>query len=187
VRGPYAKSKIRRADIIERATEAFSTNGFHGSSQREIAAAVGLTQPGLVHHFGTKEELLEAVLEHKDEVQTEAFDNEHVLDGLRDLVEQNLAQPGLIRLHTTLSAESINPTHPGHAYFGARYHKARGLFSGLLRRAQQDGQIAGDADPEALAVLIVAVMDGLQLQWLHDEDVDVRSAFDSLLSLLAPR
>lgn len=187
VRGPYAKSKARREDIIERATEAFSRNGFYGSSQREIAAAVGLTQPGLVHHFGTKEALLAAVLENKDVATRDSFDSEHVLEGLYAVVEQNLEQPGLIRLYTTLSAETINPEHPAHDYFTDRYRKARTLLTGAVRRAQAAGEIAGNVDAESLGVVLVAIMDGLQLQWLHDEDVDVLAAFEAFLSLLSPR
>lgn len=183
-RGPYAKSTARRAEIIERASEAFSANGFNGASLREIASAVGLTQPGLIHHFGSKDDLLAAVLEHKDVSSVESFDTEHVLTALRALVAQNLEKPGLIKLYTTLTAESINPTHPAHDYFTTRYSKARQLFSGLMRRAQKSEEIAPDVDAETLGVLLVAVMDGLQLQWLHDQDVDVTTAFDAFLELL---
>lgn len=183
-RGPYAKSTARRAEIIERASEAFSANGFNGASLREISSAVGLTQPGLIHHFGTKDALLAAVLEHKDVTSVASFDSEHVLTALRALVAQNLEKPGLIKLYTTLTAESINPSHPAHEYFTTRYTKARALFSGLMRRAQKSEEIAPDVDAETLGVLLVAVMDGLQLQWLHDQDVDVTTAFDAFLSLL---
>ena len=185
-RGPYAKSTARRAEIIERASEAFSANGFNGASLREISSAVGLTQPGLIHHFGTKDALLAAVLEHKDVSSVESFDSEHVLTALRALVAQNLARPGLIKLYTTLTAESINPSHPAHEYFTTRYTKARALFSGLMRRAQKSEEIAPGLDPETLGVLLVAVMDGLQLQWLHDQDVDITTAFDAFLDLLQP-
>ena len=185
-RGPYAKSTARRAEIIERASEAFSASGFHGASLREIASAVGLTQPGLIHHFGSKDALLSAVLEHKDVSSVESFDTEHVLTALRDLVDQNLTKPGLIKLYTTLTAESINPSHPAHEYFTNRYEQARALFSRLMRQAQKSEEIAPQVDAKTLGVLLVAVMDGLQLQWLHDDEVDVRKAFDAFLSLLEP-
>lgn len=185
-RGPYAKSSARRAEIIERASEAFSASGFHGASLREIAAAVGLTQPGLIHHFGSKDALLAAVLEHKDATSVDAFDTEHVLPALRTLMAQNLDQPGLIKLYTTLTAESINPTHPAHVYFTERYEKARAVFARLVAQAQDGQEVATTADPALLGVLLVAVLDGLQLQWLHDQDVDVVRAFDAFLALLVP-
>ena len=66
VRGPYAKSARIRADVIEKATEAFAERGFTGTSMREIALAVGMTQQVLSHHFPSKGALIEAVLAHRD-------------------------------------------------------------------------------------------------------------------------
>src|SRR5213076_2815432 len=107
-RGPYAKTEARRADTLRKALEAFALGGFQGSSLREIAEAVGLSQAGVLHHFSSKEALLAAVLAEKDAVTVSHFDGVRgvqILDALRRVVIENLAQPGLIRLFTTLSAE----------------------------------------------------------------------------------
>src|SRR6476660_1711429 len=120
VRGPYAKTEARRAEILHKALEAFSERGFQGSSLREIAEAVGLSQAGVLHHFASKEALLAAVLAEKDAVQIAHFENAQgigVLAALRGVVAENMAQPGLIRLFTTLSAEAIHDQHPAHEYF----------------------------------------------------------------------
>src|SRR5690349_22814157 len=128
VRGPYAKTQARRAEILRTALDAFSARGFQGSSLREIAEAVGLSQAGVLHHFSSKEALLAAVLAEKDAVQVSHFENAHgigVLTALRGVVAENMAQPGLIRLFTTLSAEAIHEDHPAHEYFQLRYAGAR--------------------------------------------------------------
>lgn len=57
-----------RRHILAVARELFMSRGYRAVSTREIAAAVGLTQPALYHHFGGKEALYIAVLE--DELGT---------------------------------------------------------------------------------------------------------------------
>src|SRR6478672_4926452 len=117
VRGPYAKTEARRSEILQTALEAFSARGFQGSSLREIAEAVGLSQAGVLHHFSSKEALLAAVLAEKDVASVAHFGGAvgiGVLDALRAVMVENLSQPGLIRLFTTLSAEAINEEHPAH-------------------------------------------------------------------------
>ena len=185
VRGPYAKTQARRAEILHKALEAFSARGFQGSSLREIAEAVGLSQAGVLHHFASKEALLAAVLAEKDAVQIAHFENAQgigVLDALRGVVAENLAQPGLIRLFTTLSAEAINDQHPAHEYFQLRYAGARELIAASLGHAKADGDVRADADVDMAASLVIAIMDGLQMQWLLNEDFDMLAGFDVFLA-----
>jgi AcrR family transcriptional regulator len=189
-RGPYAKTALRRADIVERASEAFARNGFQGTSLREIADAAGLTQPGVMHHFPTKDALLTAVLQAKDEdlvTRNRGDADRSASQRLQQVVRDNADNPGLVRLYAKLTAEALTPDHPAHEYFRARYATARELFADAARRAQDSGEIRRDLDPKAIGILLTAVMDGLQLQWLMDDDaVDMPAAFDALLSVLAP-
>jgi AcrR family transcriptional regulator len=183
-RGPYAKTEARKAEILRRSLDAFSEKGFQGSSLREIAAAVGLSQAGVLHHFSSKEALLAAVLDEKDAAAASQFAGTRgieVLDALRLVVAQNLSQPGLIRLFTTLSAEAIHSDHPAHEYFQRRYSRARHLIAGALKQGVEDGDVAPTADLDRAASLLLAILDGLQMQWLLNEDFDMVGAFDAFL------
>lgn len=188
-RGPYAKTEARRAEILRTALEAFSVRGFQGSSLREIAEAAGLSQAGVLHHFSSKETLLAAVLAEKDAASIAHFDGVGgvgILEALRGVVAENLAQPGLIRLFTTLSAEAINEEHPAHEYFQLRYAGARELLGEALRQGQQDGDVRPDLDVDMAAALLLAIMDGLQMQWLlgraSGDDFDMLAGFDAFLA-----
>ena len=44
------------------AAELFARQGYHGTTTREIAGAVGIRQPSLFHHFGSKQAIVEAIL-----------------------------------------------------------------------------------------------------------------------------
>lgn len=53
-----------RARIISESTRLFAEQGFARTSIREIAEAVGVTKPALYYHFGSKEGLFTALIEH---------------------------------------------------------------------------------------------------------------------------
>ena len=54
----------RRAHILKVANRLFSQKGYHSTSMRDLAAALGLTQGSLYNHFASKEELLFAIIDH---------------------------------------------------------------------------------------------------------------------------
>jgi AcrR family transcriptional regulator len=62
-----------RSEILAVAKRLFMTRGYRGVSTREIAEAVGITQPALYHHFGGKEALYMAVLEEELASQSAAM------------------------------------------------------------------------------------------------------------------
>jgi AcrR family transcriptional regulator len=67
-------STERRAAIIEAAVDLFSQNGFRGATTRELAAAVGVSEPVLYQHFATKRDLYSAIVEHMLEHVTTRFE-----------------------------------------------------------------------------------------------------------------
>lgn len=64
----------RRAAIIEAAVDLFSRNGFRGVTTRELAAAVGVSEPVLYQHFAAKKDLYAAIVEHMLDHVTTRFE-----------------------------------------------------------------------------------------------------------------
>ena len=192
-RGGYAKGRERRDAILVAANEVFATRGFRGASLATIAKRVGMSEPGLLHHFASKEELLLELLklrdQHDDERIAEArAAHAHVLDVLLELCRQNEERPGIVRLFTILAAESVDDDHPAHAWFLARYGERRRVLVERLSDAQREGTVDADLDPASVASQILAMFDGLQLQWLLDpEAVDMTAVFEDFLARLRPR
>lgn len=52
-----------REEILDAASELFSSYGYAGTSTRRIADEVGMRQASLYHHFGTKDDILAALLQ----------------------------------------------------------------------------------------------------------------------------
>jgi AcrR family transcriptional regulator len=65
--GPGGKHRLsgeeRRASIVRAAVELFAKHGFRGTTTRELAAAVGVSEPVLYQHFATKKDLYTAIVE----------------------------------------------------------------------------------------------------------------------------
>lgn len=178
-----ARSEERRAEILRAALEVIAERGYRGASLGAVAERVGLTQQGLLHYFPTKEALLVAVLEARD--QWDAVPTKETrLDLLGSLVEYNAMRPGIIQTFSALLGESVTDGHPAREYFTARYGSVREKFAAVLR-VEYGERLPGGLTPEAAAPLLVAVMDGLQYQWLLDpESVDMARAFRDFLGLL---
>lgn len=184
-RGPYATGQARRQAIVDEALAVFARTGFHGGSLREIAKRVGVTPAGLLHHFADKEELFAEVLRQRDEtVRAAAGDPaEHTLiEQAKRVVAHNQTSRGLTSLYAIVSAEATDSEHPSHADFAARYRVRAGEAAEILRRGQESGEVRADIDPEHAARLISAVMDGIQLQWLLDESVDMVPLFEEFVT-----
>ena len=179
-RGAYAKSAERRREILQTAVEVFGESGFRGSSIREIAARVGMTDTGVVHHFGTKGNLLLEVLKRRQRDDLSQFDVE--LDPFgRGMVNRNARRPGIVRLFATLSAEATDPEHPANQHFVERYELLRKITAERIELARSKGLLKADIDLKIASQVLIAVMDGLQIQWLLDPNQDMSVAYDDFV------
>lgn len=173
---PATKGGRRREQILTAAVELFGEVGYRGTSLRDIAQRVGITHPGLLYHFHSKQELLSAVLERRDRANDDQFalleqpgPVEHVRQVL-ELAEHNSTIPGMIELFATLSAESTDPEHPAHDYFTERYERIVGINQKLFDDLAAGGHLKDGVDASFLGASFTALMDGLQIQWLYAPD-----------------
>jgi len=180
-----AKGDRRRQQLVDIAAELFAQTGFRGTGLAAVADAAGVTPAGVLHYFGSKTGLLQAVLEKHYEGELpklEQASRMHSPEGLirifEVVVEGLVDRPGLARLFSVLVAENLAPDDPAHANFVLRYASLRRAFVDWLERAKQEGSVRRDVDSDSLAVEMVAFMDGVQLQWLIDSDaVDLRACY----------
>ncbi|MFE4336598.1 TetR/AcrR family transcriptional regulator [Streptomyces sp. NPDC056831] len=182
-----ARSAERRAEILRATLEVIAERGYRGASLSAVAERVGLSQQGLLHYFPTKEALLVAVLEERDQWDTGGgtrSDGTWRIDLLASLVEYNAMRPGIVQTFSALLGESVTEGHPAREFFTRRYTQVRASMAAMLR-AEYGERLPGGLSPERAAPLLVAMMDGLQYQWLLDPDsVDMPAAFQDFLTLL---
>lgn len=185
------RTRTSREKIIQSATEAFAQKGFRGATMADIAKAANLTVPGLLHHFPSKIHVLMEVLKERDRIDAERMqvslqknENQFLEAGI-NLVEHNQTVPSLVQLFNLLVAESVSPDHPAHKFFIERYQRGREQWIAAIARAQQAGEVRADIPPETLVVLMFAMMDGLQIQWLLEpEKINMSEPFRVMMDML---
>lgn len=196
LRGSYAKGLAKRAEIIRAAIALFGESGFHAASLRDIAARAGISHPGLLHHFPTKVNLLEAVLEFRDGEDRAAIADDMAngwswIEAQVRLLAWHQEQRGVVELFAVLSAEATSVEHPAHDYFHSRYDAIVARAEESLRELASDGKLRDGVDPAVTARAFIAIIDGLQVQWLmathaHDEfQVDMAADAAAFLGLVA--
>jgi AcrR family transcriptional regulator len=187
---PNARGEMSRANILDRAARHFAEYGFRGSSAAGIAHEADISEPGLLHHFGSKNGLLMALLEMRYALDESILMADQDLEGLQllpllaRLVRENVQKKDSVRLSMVMLAESLSTSHPSHTFYKRRYVRAREILAKHLSHAQKLGYMRKDVDPTALAATLIAVMDGLQLQWLLDPRIDMVPCFDELVRIL---
>lgn len=186
-RGPYEKGEAKRSEILHAALEIFAAEGYRGTSLRKVAAKCNLSLPGLMHYFDSKEDLLTQVLRMRDETarvrQVERDDPK----SYREIIREGANTPGLVELFVSMAAAASDPAHPAHAHFAERYPVLRERVADFVRARADEGRINTSIPPERLAVLLIAVADGIQLQWLIDRATDMEQPIEDLMRILDPR
>jgi AcrR family transcriptional regulator len=149
----------------------FSEVGFRGATMAMIAARAGITHAGLLYHFDSKDDVLEAVLSEVSDRGREILGGDAPvapdhLDALRYLVEQNVEDEDWSRLFSVLLGESVTLDHPLRGRMAARYDLITDGLAGHLRALRGDDSQWTDEELQRVARILVAVMDGLQYQHL---------------------
>ncbi|WEV64827.1 TetR/AcrR family transcriptional regulator [Bifidobacterium sp. ESL0732] len=188
VKHGYAKGSARREQILNTASRFFAEKGYHRATILDIAAACDISRAGLLYYFPTKEKLLEAVLQARDKEERARFvpfvNNSGamgVLQGMVKLAEHNRLIPGLIELFVHLSSEASNPAHPAHDYFVARYARIRKDTARTIRTAKKNKYIRSNVDANDASLRLTALMDGLQTQWLLDNEINMATPIQNML------
>lgn len=182
---------VRRREIVRAAREVFATKGFANGTLVDIANQVGMTHAGVLHHFGSKDQLLLEVLTDRDESDVENLDGRHIPGGIelfRHLVRTafaNARRAGLVQAYVVLSGESVTDGHPARDYFVGRYLKLRGEVADAFAEVCADRGVTPPDTVATASASILAVMDGLQVQWLLDPDnVDLADASEFAIEAL---
>ena len=190
------RGDLRRQQIIDAAVELFASKGYRGTGVAALADRVGMTATGLLYYFGTKERLLREVVAERDR-WSQSIPSASSRWHSRCRVCATWAattwrRPSSRRLYLVLGAESFDDDDPLHAFFVERYELAREFVRALLHDEKAEGRVRPDVDVDAVALEVIAIIMGLEYQWMTDpERVDFGQAMetyiDQLMERLAPR
>lgn len=183
----------RRAQILEAARGVFAQHGYHAANVSAVAAAAGVSQGTVYHYFDSKEELLMAVYEEWEKTNLDR-EIDAALAAAPTFAGKlaALARSAAKRIEGSgqlLNAQIEFWSHiPRHEAIRERF---RILFTDLgeeLAQLIRAGTEAGEfrrVDPDRLARLLIAVYDGLIVQWLADPaSVNWETSADTLTEVV---
>lgn len=182
-----------RARIVAASLELFARQGFRATALAQIAKGADLSPTALTHHFPHKEALLTEVLALRDQRDRDdlialepcAPEGWRALERLGRLVLLNSTRPQLVRLYVTVSSEALDADHPAHAWAQRHYAEARQAIVDDLASGVRAGTVAPETPTEQVASSALAMMDGLQTQWLlSGGTLDMASAFATYVQTL---
>lgn len=176
-------SAIVRDQALRAAIKLIASQGYDATSMVQVADAAGISPSGLAHHFPSKSALLGAVLEYRDGMDMLPTTTDSgpwsAFDGLVRLAQTNTERQQLVALYTTMIGEAARPEHPAHAWMLRHYQLVLDLLRDSIRAGQGRGVVREGAPADQIARQTVALMDGLQVQWLLDPTVDMAAVMQA--------
>ena len=189
----------RRQEIIDAARCCFLRSGFHQTTTDEICHEAAITPGGLYHYFGSKEEIISAVIEDTarttvDNLRSTAEASGDVRSAVQTLASEfffgRARDPQLdnvTRLDVEIWSETLRNETLAEITRGSRALRRQWLES-LIRQGKLEGPYTEQVDPKGFADLILAIFDGLRLgRLLWRDDFDLEGALQSLVLMYTGR
>jgi AcrR family transcriptional regulator len=159
--------------VLEVATEVFYREGIRSTSMDTVVARSGVSKPTVYVQFGSKDELVAAVLRRRYEQRREAL-RLFLGDQPGPPAERLLAMfDWLARTHakkgfrgcpfTNAAVELPEPDHPARTVISEYKRWLRGTFADLARQAGRD-------DADALGLALLMLVDGANARMVVDGD-----------------
>jgi len=181
-----------REQLLEGAIECLRTKGYARTTTRDIAAAANANLASIGYHFGSKEALLNQAILRACEQWTNRL-GEAAFAGQDASPLGQMAASWVAMLN---SFEELRPILVGlidaaaqsawsddlRQELAAHYRVSREQVALMVRQSLGEGVEEAGVDPKVVGSFLIAVCDGLVLQWLIDPDETPRG--EELISSL---
>jgi AcrR family transcriptional regulator len=174
----------KKVELVRLAYRLMAEKGLHGMTLQDVADAAGMSKANIVYYFGTKEDLvlttmrwvLGRVTQRIVDVTAAAAGRE---EKIRAMLGAIFVDPHRNRDFYIVYSELI-----GHGARNSRFAELnarfREIMTGQYAELIRDTD-ASPADVEQAAMIVRALIDGLFLQWLEEEDwVGMHAAYREL-------
>ena len=185
-----------RQDLLEAALTIFSQQGYAAARLEDIAEAAGVTRGAIYHHFGSKADLFQALVEDASALGSNVVQNaiaeggtfveitRRVLVRTMHLLEDNRRFREVMAL--TLFKTGGSPELD--AFTQQRHEQARTQveqIAGFFRSGIEQGALRSDLAPDTAARAFLAYQNGLALLWLSNpEAFSIKGEAEELAGVL---
>jgi AcrR family transcriptional regulator len=162
--------------LAEAAIELIAEKGYSNTSAREIGVRAGYSRAMVAERFGSKEALLDAILEQQYErridvdVEPGASGLQRVVAPIEALRVFAVQDPQLLRAMFVLNFEALHDPDVLRQRIQSWLARLRHRLSDAVRVGQADGSISADVDADDIGGEIVATGIGYAYAWIVAPD-----------------
>jgi AcrR family transcriptional regulator len=183
------QSEQTRKTIIEVTTKLFATRGYAGTSLDLIAKEAQTSKSSIFWHFENKEDLLftvvdRAMSEWEVKAGTEILAQPNPPRQLAKLIalyrELALDRPDTLRLLLGLLLETADANEDVKKRFQRMYRGYRTSIQIVIEEGVAQGHFTRHVPSDHLAAMVLAIFDGMFIQWFLDQDAVPDEIFDTV-------
>ncbi|MDI9915363.1 TetR/AcrR family transcriptional regulator [Rhodococcus sp. IEGM 1379] len=189
------RTNASRSALIDATVTVLAAEGYKAASMSRIQEIAGVSRGLIGYHFGSKLQLMEAVVEHVRDVyfdetgvgRTESADTG--LDRVRDHVSQYLTRlstsPEPSKAMLVLATESVNGPTELAAALRSAFAAQKQMIAEFVREGIIDGSIRPDVSPDGTAAVVQGILRGVVLINIVDpEDIDLAEARSTAIEMV---
>lgn len=185
------KGARTRARIVEAAAALMFDRGAGSTTLEEIKAAAGVSSSQVYHYFADKQELMRAVVAHQADRLVEAQHDEDLstVDGLRrwcdGLVERERKRPRGGPATDLVGGELAETDAQGRVEAADGLRRWAAAIGAGLHAMRDAGRLPASADPDALAMAVLAsVQGGVLVSRVQHDVAPLQAAVDAVVRLV---
>jgi len=163
--------------VLDSAQHLFVSQGYHGTTVDRIAQRAGLTKAAIYFYFDDKRSLLNALLDRVEERvygplcdelnRSELSAADRLVTFLHCQAQSGGKDAEMLLLPVVMSKEFSGSGDPAEKRVQALYDRIYAAIEQVVGDGQRTGAFATHAPPGEQASIIVAVHDGMLLEWLR--------------------
>jgi len=200
LKAPLRRTKREQRDesiekLLREALSLFVTKGYRATTLEQISSAAGLTKGAVYFHFGSKEAVLIQLLNRvESEVMAPVVEvlesssgtaSDRLVTFMRMHGEMGLTNREDLLLLISMSIEFANQSGEAAERLKKMYQILYKPLERLIKRGQASGEFRRDAPAAEVAAVIVAMHDGVFLEWYrHGSQLNGKSLVRAALSML---
>jgi AcrR family transcriptional regulator len=169
----------RRADterrVLEAATALIARTGSRSVTLAQVGEAAGYSRGIVYHQFGSRERLIEAVLDQAQRVglpEHSGVGLEHLVGIVETYLQAVAKRTPSTRAFLQLWMEAIATDPVVAPLFAQRDEGFRRYLSDAVGRGVADGSVRSDVDPAAAGAVLMALLRGTSLQLIATPPVE---------------
>jgi AcrR family transcriptional regulator len=195
-RAPRQTQAARRDEAERRLVEAtmavIAEEGVSAATFEAIGQRAGYSRGLASQHFGSKQGLIDAVVDYLHERQDEDLEAAHInamngLDGLLAYVRRfcaSLKRSREPKSYFMLLSDAVADAQETRTVFAQSHAKVKTRLAKLIRRGQAEGLIRRDIEPDSAALMVGSLLLGLSIQSLTDPAMRIDPVEKAITTLL---